>query len=439
MSEMFDEEVFDEDLDFEEDLDNIDDDFTTIKDDTAEVSNADDVKAVTVNSKVDLSLKEISIEDIIPSELKKVGRKETFYGLTGVIQDFGVATPIHVMKLEEDFYILLDGLRRLYSAVKLGQDTIHAVVWDFEDKDEGKQLANFISLMLNRSQNFSNKEIWEQYILLERINSATVGQIEYYLQLNAGDAVKLKDVMECDYDEIQSEFLEGNLTIDGAYKKLNNERKKEQRLNKEENTSIGVDTGKSVGEEDFRLSSEEVLDILELNETSDVTLDNLNKSVTGEIPIQEEATMQDPKNRKPLDPKLRAAVLERDKMTCQCCGIGGEQHLHIMDIHHVIQVSQGGMDSLENLITVCINCHHTIHCYAWGKLLMRKETLDSMGKAERAKFANIFKFGNKILEADKRLKGSSDNKKLVQRKMPGTDFKANVTAYNTFKDKEKEE
>lgn len=424
----------------EDNIDEITDEFTSNTDDKAEVVDSDMQKAVEILSKVELTLKEIAIEDIIPSELKRVGRKETYFGLTGVVDSFGVATPIHVMQLEEDFFVLLDGLRRLYSAVKLGKEKIRAVVWDFEDKDEGKRNANLISLMLNRSERFSNQETWEQYLLLERVNSASVGQIEYYLQLNAGDAVKLKDVMECDYDEIQSEYLDGTLTIEGAYKKLNAERKKENKLKKEENTSIGVDGVADGADEDaFRLSSDEVLDILELNETADTALDSLNKSDTGEIPVQEEATMQDPKNRKPLDPKLRAAVLERDDMTCQCCGIGGEQHLHVMDIHHVIQVSQGGMDSLENLITVCINCHHTIHCYAWGKLLMKKETLESMGKTERDKFSNIFRYGNKILEADKRLKtngNNTDTKKLVNRKMPGTDMKANVTAYSSFKDKE---
>ena len=77
-------------------------------------------------------------------------------GLTATIRDLGVLTPIHVMTVPEESedddykYVLIDGLRRIFGALKNGQEEINAVVWDFEDKDKGSDLALYISLLLNR-------------------------------------------------------------------------------------------------------------------------------------------------------------------------------------------------------------------------------------------------------------------------------------------------
>ncbi|HDY7447493.1 TPA: HNH endonuclease [Vibrio vulnificus] len=36
----------------------------------------------------------------------------------------------------------------------------------------------------------------------------------------------------------------------------------------------------------------------------------------------------------------------------------GEPYL---EVHHIIPLSQGGLDSLENVISLCPNCHRKIH------------------------------------------------------------------------------
>lgn len=398
------------------------------EDGSSVVSDEGTEYTLALKSKVEREIKEIEIEDIVVSELSKVGRKDTYFGLTASVKEFGVTTPIHVMELDSGLYVLLSGLRRLFAAGRNGLTKIPAVVWNFEDKEEGKRNANLVSLLINRTQRFSNKEIWSQYQLLERVNGLTVGQIEYYLQLSGGDAVKIKDVMESDFVEIQEEFLSDQLTIEGAYKKLSAERKKINRLAEEDKTTVGLDTGSS-NEETMQLSSEEVLNLLEMEETSE-DFSELNKSETGEIERQE-GVVQDVKNRRPLDEVLRGQVLQRDNMTCQCCfDVGGEDALHIIDIHHIIQVSQGGADILENLITVCINCHHTIHAYAWGKLRLSSEALKSKPEHVQKRYKRIFIYGNKIIEADKRIKsqGGQSAQQIPNRKMPTTDLGKNVKA-----------
>lgn len=59
------------------------------------------------------------------------------------------------------------------------------------------------------------------------------------------------------------------------------------------------------------------------------------------------------KIQKPL--KKRFFILQRDRFTCQYCGVKAQDTpLHI---DHIIPKSKGGTNSLNNLITSCINCN----------------------------------------------------------------------------------
>lgn len=53
----------------------------------------------------------------------------------------------------------------------------------------------------------------------------------------------------------------------------------------------------------------------------------------------------------------RAHALDRDKYTCQCCG---KKHTRL-EVHHIVYRSNNGSDDLENLITLCEDCHADIH------------------------------------------------------------------------------
>ncbi len=50
--------------------------------------------------------------------------------------------------------------------------------------------------------------------------------------------------------------------------------------------------------------------------------------------------------------QLQIAVLERDDYTCQQCDKWTEA-----PPHHIQKLSQGGSDTLDNMVTLCTYCH----------------------------------------------------------------------------------
>ena len=66
------------------------------------------------------------------------------------------------------------------------------------------------------------------------------------------------------------------------------------------------------------------------------------------------------------DPDVVAEALYRAEGFCEKCKekapfikrSNGEPYL---EVHHIIPLSQGGLDSLENVISLCPNCHREIH------------------------------------------------------------------------------
>src|SRR5215212_3872433 len=73
------------------------------------------------------------------------------------------------------------------------------------------------------------------------------------------------------------------------------------------------------------------------------------------------------RTRKPTDGRtrgrawmeLRDQVLRRDGYACQRCGAHGPGVAY--RIHHVVPLAQGGTDALDNLVTLCVECHHAAH------------------------------------------------------------------------------
>ena len=53
---------------------------------------------------------------------------------------------------------------------------------------------------------------------------------------------------------------------------------------------------------------------------------------------------------------LQVAVLKRDNFACISCG----RHTEAPP-HHVIFRSQGGSDTMENMVTLCMECHEKEH------------------------------------------------------------------------------
>lgn len=390
----------------------------------------------------------ISIRSVGLSEPIKKGRLDTKTGLTKSIKELGVVNPIHVMTTEsgegddDDFkYMLLSGLRRLYGAMRNGIEDVDAVIWDFEDKDLGRQVALPLSLILDRGQRRSWGEIWDLYRILELQSSISPGTLEYFLQLEAGDAMKLKDVMYCDYEEVISMLKSEEKTLDQCYKMLQKLRKEEDQLAKDDLTGIsdtieGVDELVS-DEERGRLSEDDVLELLEMADSVDDTLDNesfddLNKS--------EDVTIQDVNDRQPVDPLIRQGTFRRDDYKCRCCGTGDVAFLGTLRYHHVIPVHSGGADNIENGLTVCDSCHQTIHIAEknGGKLQMTREQFESYDNVQQQRIKKILRYAKIAVEASRR-KGISRDRvraeanKSLRSKMPGEGLKETLSGYNASK------
>lgn len=58
---------------------------------------------------------------------------------------------------------------------------------------------------------------------------------------------------------------------------------------------------------------------------------------------------------------LREYVLARDKYTCQWCKKSTFKNNVILNTHHIYFRSRGGSDRPDNLITLCVDCHHKLH------------------------------------------------------------------------------
>lgn len=369
-------------------------------------------KLVSIKSTVTLTEKIIDINDIVTSEFKKVSRCMTVTGMSSLIADWGVVSPIHVMRLEDDnCYLLLDGLRRVFAALRKGETKIRAVVWEFSDIDEGKDMAEIISLMINRTQRYSNKECWN---IMQKLQdkSASPGLIEFLLQLKPGDAMKLQDIMTADivdFWEYRESFLDDTLSIEMVYKKLTNIRKKENLLAKDDRTIITSneedekDTGDDINTHRL-LDVDEVKDLLELSNTDGVdeeSIESLDR--TSEVT---KTVVQDKNDRKPIDPEIKMRVFRRDKFTCQCCDLSGEANSPVLVFHHIVGVACGGPDSVENGLTLCQNCHMLLHLYVFGKVRIEWDKFDD---DETKKFKRICKYGNIQIDAWKKVGVSKED------------------------------
>ena len=392
--------------------------------------------------------KRIKVRQIGFTDPIKKSRRETMTGLTASIKDFGVLDPIDVMTVEnpdDDYqYILISGLRRVFGALKNGQTEIDAIVWDFKDKDKGMDLALYIGLMLNRTQKRHWAETWHLYQVLELQSNVTPGTLEYLLQLESGDAMKLKDVMLCNYDEVKEALLSGDKTLDACYKMLAKLRKEEDRLAMDDETGAeesGVDEAKEVASdntgEQGQLSDQDVMELLEMadnlddiDDVSDDDFKEMNESEFG-------AEQQKVGDRHPLDPALRNAVLARDDFTCTCCGmkmVGAR--LGLIAIHHILPVHVGGKDAIQNLTTLCVNDHLCLHIMErnGGSIMMSKEDFDAMEERDKVALKKARKLAMVAIEADKRKGMSKDDiqeatRSAITHPMPGVGLKENQQSY----------
>lgn len=384
----------------------------------------------------------------------KIGRNKTMSGLTASVRDLGVLNPIHVMTVSEDSeddtfkYIMLSGTRRLYAALRNGIEDIDAIVWDFKDKEKGADIALFVSLMLNRSQKRDWVEVWDLYQILELQSEITPGTLEYLLQMKPGEAMKLKDVMLCDYSDVKDALLSGKKELDGAYKMLMKYRKEEDVISKEDaqgSTAMveGAENIAAEGDEVTtkpQLADEDVRELLDMASDADVSDVTLGEDDFEEL-TEGEDKQQKVGNRTTLDPALKSAVLKRDNFRCTICGEGGPAELPILAVHHILPVHTGGKDSMDNLTTLCLNHHILLHTIerSGGKIVgLTKEEFDSYTPENQLNLKKTRKLALVAVEADKRKHMTLDEVKKattdsVKHPMPGVGVSDIKNAYAAAK------
>lgn len=407
----------------------------------------------------------INISDIVIPTPIKDSRKETYKGLMRSVEELGVLVPIQVM-ISEGFaeyveeegteegydgpkYVLLDGLRRIFALKKNGLDRVNAVIYDFDDKDKGSDMINIISSILNKTQRKSWSEVWYMYQVLEGQSALTPGNIEYLLQLEPGDAMKLKEVMtrKDEFPEPAEDLLSKKKTLQQSYNMLNKLMKEQDQLAKEDISGVSdIDETEGVVNEegsDNKLSDDEVKEILDMEDSfdGDLSEEDFDELMGNNLP-DDRQTVGD---RHPLDPALKAETLLRDGYCCQACGAGKgfplKYALSFLQSHHKISVANSGVDTPENIITLCQNCHTSIHTLLKSGMRfgISKEEFDKLPDETKDTMKNIMKIARIDWEAGKRLGKNKDdfrrdNLNSSKFKMPGTDLSENMRAIQQGKE-----
>lgn len=392
----------------------------------------------------------VRISDIIIPKPLQNTRSVTLKGLTTTISELGVLEPIHVLETEgysewkedhdpeEDYYSgfkyqLVSGLRRLYAASNNKFEEIDALVIRFDNPTYGREMSFLLSLLLDKNQRHSWEEIWTSFkVLEESYSDLSPSRIESLLNIEPGEAMKLKDVMESqnDYPDIVDALVENKKTLQQAYTALQKARKEIEQWDRDDTQGISdVEEAESlVGKtSEGTLGSDAVKELLGMadEEVGDIS-DNFGGS------FDDGPVAQRTDERHPLDPVLKGKVLARDGYSCQACHVGEDMDssimLGVLEVHHLIPVYAGknpetgvvSLDTEENLITLCSSCHKLTHLVADadGKIGVTKEEFDELSEFQQDRWKNLIKYANVIIEAEKRsgVTRKKDSARKMERK-----------------------
>lgn len=76
-------------------------------------------------------------------------------------------------------------------------------------------------------------------------------------------------------------------------------------------------------------------------------------------------------SRNSIPPSTRKQVEKRDDNSCVKCGFDNE-----LSIHHIIPLSHGGINGMDNFALLCKSCHKEAHNGNFGTRRMAYETKD---------------------------------------------------------------
>lgn len=396
-----------------EDEDDVAGGSSLLDDNNSFISDSGDIVVMENTDGENFELKYIDINDI--AIVKRIRKSNGVEELVTSIKSTGLLKPIVVAPTATDnIYVLIDGYRRILACARCGIRKIPSIV---NTKISTPDIP-VLEALYNHAKAYSVSEIVEYIDYLEKqkgIMSASM--IEYLLQMNSGEYTKLKDILNDDDEDIVSKLYDGIYTIDTAFKKLEQRRKKEsaeEKANKraekvyENEQESGVDQIEDSGEsvdEDGALSEEEIAN-LTINASE---LDDDLDSASLEDMIEDDKDIPGFKDHKQktgereyIDPVIKKTVMTRDKSTCQCCKRGGEQYVDILDLHHILPVFLGGTDSVDNSIMLCVACHRLVHLYSTGDLTVDKALLE--GNFDELSDTNKERYINEEIFEDEKMR-----------------------------------
>ena len=424
---------------------NLIDGIDKVQDEVIVKTQIDDVDTLLSGQKYERVYKEIRVEDIVVSDVTKNSRQDTMVGLTANIAETGrVLVPIDVIEMPsvdggDPMYLLVHGARRMYGAVRNAFKTIPAYVWKFNNFEKAAELAFLLGLVLNRQQEHSVKEVWASMRILEHSYSLKPSEIERLFNiLDNGDAMKLKDVVLGEFDEPREHLLSGAKGLEQCYRLLQKLRKEEDKLALEDTQGILSETelGKETVVEDAdgevtRLTHEEAAEVMELAKPLD------SEELESEM-FTEKLVEDNHQNRKndgddDLPQQMKEKIKIRDKMCCQCCSKDHPENaasfLSQLVVHHKIPVHAGGLDSEDNLITLCIGCHHALHVMERiGKLMVTEEEYKKLTPDRQKIILNAYNLARiAIIAGQKKGYGVKERKEVTEaslrHKFPGREIK----------------
>lgn len=409
----------------------------------------------------------IPINSIVASELVKSLRSKTIKGLTASVSDTsGILNPIDVIEMpsldddDEKQYMIISGLRRMYATIRNNISTIPAFVWKFADFEKASKLAFLLGLFINKQQAHDMEETWYAMQQLERDYNLKPANIErLFPNLLPGDAMRLKDVALGEFEEPKNLLFSGEKTLDASYKLLQKLRKEEDELESEDSqgilsdTELGRDAVVDDDNPDDNLSHADVMSILEMEDEIDLSDSEIFNESADEGYVQDRRGDGDDD----LSTDAKNRIKTRDKMLCRvCCSVGVVQDeegnwstdedpkwerideryaedaaafLSTLTVHHIIPNHAGGTDDDNNLITLCLLCHHRLHVMEKiGKILVDEETFKHMSIKVQHDVLGAFYFARKAIEAGVR-KGHNRKQRQelasqsLRHKFPGRDIK----------------
>lgn len=109
-----------------------------------------------------------------------------------------------------------------------------------------------------------------------------------------------------------------------------------------------------------------------------------------------------PQIRRPIDNKLKYAVLQRDNSTCQRCGANIHNTPNVkLVIDHKIPVEIGGKTTIDNLWTLCSECNGGKQAFFQDRKTEQIKDIMKMGSAPKRLKAYFELYPDTIIEPTK--------------------------------------